>query len=232
MQQVEDGKPAAAQFVPRRRIDVHTANLLQRRRIVGDGRDRAVRHTLGLHEFGPRHVHETPDVVVRFTDGRAPRIDHGDAVHVEVVAVSPRLQGPDRDLPDAVIGLPHHDAIAVARDVSAHQPDFVGSRCEDSKDDAPVGEDLRRRERRRCGALARSNALEGLPGRPALPAVLRRSRRTHQMKRGRAHHHGRDPGSRSAHVVLLAGDSVHAGSWVFIAPCKYSHEGTKRRRRI
>ena len=142
VEQIEDGELAAAQFVARRRVDMHAANLLQRRRIVGDGRDRAVGHIPGIHEVGPGHVHEAPDVVVRLADRRAARIDHRHAVHVEVVAVRTRLQRPDGDLPHAVVGLRHRHALAVVRDVGARQPDLVCSRREDPEDDAPVGQDL------------------------------------------------------------------------------------------
>src|SRR5262249_3366270 len=107
---VEHWKRASPQLVRRRRVDMHAADVLQRGRIVGHRRDRAVRHTLRLHEIGAWYVDETPAIVIGFADVWAAGTDQGDTVQVEVVSIGARIERPDRHRPHAssvfVIGSP------------------------------------------------------------------------------------------------------------------------------
>ena len=77
VQQVEDRVLALALLVARRRVDVHPAELLQRRGVIGDLRDRAVGHVLQVEGLRARDEDQAPGVGVRLAGGGVARVDDG-----------------------------------------------------------------------------------------------------------------------------------------------------------
>ena len=139
VQQVEDRELAFSLFVSGRGVDVHAAELLERGGIVSHGGDGAVRNVGGVHEFGAGNVDQAPDVVIGFADRGVARVDYGDAIHVEVIAVGAGVDGAERDLPYAVFRLGHGRTRAVAGDVGSGEPHVLRVRRENPEGDMAVG---------------------------------------------------------------------------------------------
>src|SRR5258708_22363829 len=96
-------------------------------------------------------MHHAPGVVVRLTDRRIARVDHGDAVHGEIVAIRPWIDGTERCFPDALVVLLEFRSWwrrrparrtwrrGELREVAAAQPHGFRLRRKDAEDDGAVG---------------------------------------------------------------------------------------------
>ena len=169
VQQIEHRILRAARFVPGRRVDLHAPERAERRRIVRDRCDRAVRHALRVHEVGARDDEEAPHVVVGFARGRVARIDRRHAVHVEVVAIGAGIDRPDHQLPHAVLTLRELRGLPQALDVARAKPHRIGLRSVDAEGDAPIGHHFGRDDRRSLRAAAAPASLAQAARRRAPP---------------------------------------------------------------
>ena len=86
---------------------------------------------------------QAPDVVVRLADRGVARIDRRDAVDVEIVAIRAGIDGPDRELPDAVLAARELRVLADTGDIARGEADGVGLRSVNAEGDLPVRAHLR-----------------------------------------------------------------------------------------
>jgi len=105
-----------------------------------------MRDVFGIHEIRARHVDEAPSVRVGFARRRVARVDDGDPIHIEIVAVSSRVDWADRDFPYAIGALGHRCALAKAGQIAAGQPDLLCFWSENAEHDLMIGQDLRRND--------------------------------------------------------------------------------------
>ena len=144
VQQIEDRVGDLGVFVAGRRVDVEPAREIQRRGLVPDLRQRAVRNVVDFVQIaaGPgndQDVLETRAVPVEAGDAA---IEHRNAVDDERIGVQLGLQRADGNRPDALFVLRHRDRLAGGP--FAVEGDRRGVRRREAECHAGVGKDLRR----------------------------------------------------------------------------------------
>jgi hypothetical protein len=115
VQQVEHGIPRLRRLVSRRRVHQHPPLEPEGRRLVPNGRERAVRDVAVLVErrLGARHEEQVLDAKAIAQDIVVLGIDGRDAVHQEPIRPEFGSQGTRRRRPDSAGILRHRDARAV-----------------------------------------------------------------------------------------------------------------------
>ena len=153
VEKVEDWIAIAARLVTRRRVDVHPADAAERRRVVVNRGDSAVRHIFRIEQIRTGHNGEAVDGRVGLARRRIARVDDGQSIDHEDVAVRARRQRSERRLPDPVSifrQLRQRDAAAAdAGNVAgAPQLHLLCGRREDAKRHASIATHLGRRHHR------------------------------------------------------------------------------------
>src|SRR6476661_6076106 len=103
MQEIENWVLALAYFISRRRVDMHPSKALKGLRIISHACDRAMWHVLHVADFGAGYIDKTPGIGIGLAGSRIARIDDGQAIDIEVIPISARVNRPDRCLPHAVV---------------------------------------------------------------------------------------------------------------------------------
>src|SRR5260370_41945639 len=103
-----------------------------------------MRHLTCVHQFRTRHAHEAPDIVVGFTDGRIARVDDRYTIHIESIAIRPRLDGPQGYFPNPVGVLYHGPSLIVPRNIAPGKPHSLCLWSVDAKCDVPISRHFRR----------------------------------------------------------------------------------------
>lgn len=133
---------------------MHPPEPLERTGIIRDLGDRTVRHALDVGDLGTRNVDKAPRVRVGLAGRRVPGIDDGNAVDVEIIAVSTGPNRSDRHFPHSVLSFCHLDAPAVLGDVAARKADVLGFWCMNAEGDLALGRHLGRDKLRRSWTAA------------------------------------------------------------------------------